>query len=105
MSTSARNRHPIVFVHGLWLHAESWQAWVEFFRHQGYDAMAASWPGDAATTAATRMDPTAVAGYGVAEIAEHVAGQLKGFGRPPILVGHSFGGLIVQNLLGRDPAA
>lgn len=51
------------------------------------------------------MDPTAVAGYGVAEIAEHVAGQLKGFGRPPILVGHSFGGLIVQNLLGRDLAA
>ena len=105
MPTSARIRPPIVFVHGLWLHAESWQAWVEFFREQGYDAIAASWPGDAATTAATRLDPAGVAGYGVTEIAAHIAGQLKGFSRPPILIGHSFGGLIVQNLLGRDLAA
>lgn len=105
MSTSAKTRPPIVFVHGLWLHAESWQPWVEFFRQKGYDAVAASWPGDAATTAATRMDPTRVAGCGVAEVAEHIARQLEGFDRQPILLGHSFGGLIVQNLLGRNLAA
>ena len=105
MSPTDSARMPIVFVHGLWLHAESWNNWVAFFCEQGYNASAASWPGDAATTEATRKNPAAVAGYGVAEIADHIAGQLKAFQRKPILVGHSFGGLLVQNLLGRDLAS
>jgi pimeloyl-ACP methyl ester carboxylesterase len=92
----------IVFVHGLWLHAESWTPWMEFFRGKGYEASAASWPGDSATTDATRANPDALAGKGVAEIADHIAAQLSG---KPILIGHSFGGLLVQNLLGRDLAA
>ncbi len=96
---------PIVFVHGLWLHAESWNNWLEFFRGQGYEAVAANWPGDAATTEATRRNPAAVAGFGVTEIAEHIAGQLKSLARKPILIGHSFGGLLAQNLLGRDLGA
>jgi len=41
----------------------------------------------------------------VTEIADHIAKQLSAFGKRPILIGHSFGGLIVQNLLGRDLAA
>ena len=98
-------KRPLVFVHGLWLHAESWHRWIELFRSSGYDAVAAQWPGDAATTAATRRAAGAVARYGVAEIADHVAEQLKSFDRLPILIGHSFGGLIVQNLLGRGLAA
>jgi pimeloyl-ACP methyl ester carboxylesterase len=95
----------IVFVHGLWLHAESWNKWLEFFRENGYDAIAASWPGDSATAEATRRNPDAVAGYGVAEIADHIAAQFKQFEHKPILIGHSFGGLLVQNLLGRDLGA
>ncbi len=93
----------VVFVHGLWLHGESWQPWIDYFRGEGYEAKAASWPGDGPTTEATRRHPEAVAGYGVAEVADHVAAQLGG--RMPILIGHSFGGLIVQNLLGRNLAA
>src|SRR5205085_8567722 len=46
----------------------------------------------------------AVAGYGVAEIADYIAGQLRALPKQPILIGHSFGGLLVQNLLGRDLA-
>jgi len=105
MSPENSTKMPIVFVHGLWLHAESWNKWLEFFRQNGYDAVAASWPGDAATTEATRRNPDALAGYGVTEIADHIASQLKAFERKPILIGHSFGGLLVQNLLGRDLAA
>ena len=105
MSTAISTQPPIVFVHGLWLHAESWNPWIEFFRGQGYNASAVNWPGDAATTEATRRNPNAVAGYGVTEIADHIAGQLKALAQKPILIGHSFGGLLVQNLLGRDLAA
>lgn len=96
---------PIIFVHGLWLHAESWSNWMEFFRGKGYSTLAASWPGDSETTEATRRNAAAVAGYGVREIADHIAGQFKALVRKPILIGHSFGGLLVQNLLGRDLGA
>jgi pimeloyl-ACP methyl ester carboxylesterase len=95
----------VVFVHGLWLHAESWNNWIRFFREHGYDATAASWPGDSETTAATRKNARALAGYGVGEVADHIAANLRGYNRKPILIGHSFGGLLVQNLLGRDLAA
>ncbi len=103
MNTTTKN--PVVFVHGLWLHAESWNPWIKFFRENGYESVAASWPGDAETTEATRRNADAVAGYGVTEIADYIAGQLKKFERKPILIGHSFGGLLVQNLLGRNVAA
>jgi len=105
MAPNNSTKSPIVFVHGLWLHGESWNKWIEFFRANGYEAVAASWPGDAKTTEATRVNGDAVAGYGVIEIADHIAGQLKMFKTKPILIGHSFGGLLVQNLLGRDLAA
>ncbi len=104
MSLNSSTRNPIVFVHGLWLHAESWNNWIKFFRENGYEAIAASWPGDAETTDATRRKPDAVAGYGVTEIADHIVNQLKAFPQKSILIGHSFGGLLVQNLLGRDLA-
>jgi pimeloyl-ACP methyl ester carboxylesterase len=105
MAPEKTSKTPIVFVHGLWLHAESWNKWVQFFSEKGYQATAASWPGDAESTEATRKNAKAVAGYGVGEIADHIAGQLKAFDKKPILIGHSFGGLLVQNLLGRDLAA
>ncbi len=98
-------RHPIIFVHGLWLHAESWNQWISFFQNSGYDARSAAWPGDGDSTETTRRHADAVAGYGVGEIVEHIAGQLSKFPLRPVLIGHSFGGLIVQNLLGRDLAA
>ena len=31
-------RTPVLFIHGLWLHATSWAAWIELFREAGYDA-------------------------------------------------------------------
>ncbi|PZU91496.1 MAG: alpha/beta hydrolase [Pseudanabaena sp.] len=104
MSPKNTTKMPIVFVHGLWLHAESWNPWIEFFHEHGYDAIAASWPGDAATTEATRKNANAVAGYGVTAIAEHIAKQIKKLDRKPILIGHSFGGILVQKLLGRNLA-
>jgi pimeloyl-ACP methyl ester carboxylesterase len=96
--------NPIVFIHGLWLHAESWDPWIVFFSERGYEASAANWPGDAATTEATRRNPDAVAGFGVGEIADYIAGQIKRLARKPILIGHSFGGLLAQHLLGHDLA-
>ena len=95
----ASDRTPVVFVHGLWLHAESWGPWVDAFGEAGYAASALGWPGDGATVAETRADPDRVAGHGIADVVTHHAHEIGKLDRKPIVVGHSFGGLIAQRLL------
>ena len=98
-------RTPILFIPGLWMHAESWNSWVELFREAGYEPIARSWPGATATVAETRAHPEGMAGQGITEIADHYARIIGSLAAKPIVVGHSFGGLVTQNLLGRGLAA
>ena len=95
----------VVFIHGLWIHSGSWQPWQELFAGRGYETHAPGWPGDAESVAATRADPTGMHGVGVEEATDAYAKFLAGLDERPILVGHSFGGLIAQKLLDRDLAA
>jgi pimeloyl-ACP methyl ester carboxylesterase len=94
-------RTPVVFIHGLWIHGESWRPWIELFRRNGYDAVAAKWPGEAETPEATRKHAAVMPGYGLDEVADFITGQLSLFQEKPVLIGHSIGGLLVQSLLGR----
>lgn len=95
----------IVFIHGLWIHASSWQPWMDFFKQNGYDTLNPAWPGDSATVAECRANPQAIANRGVTEIADSYAKVIATLPQPPIVIGHSFGGLIAQVLLGRGIAA
>jgi len=95
----------VVFVHGLWLHAESWGPWVEHFKAAGYEASAPGWPGDAETVAETRANAERVAGYGIDEVVDHYAAIIRSLETKPIVIGHSFGGLIVQRVHGQGLAA
>jgi non-heme chloroperoxidase len=95
----------ILFIHGLWLHRSSWQAWMEFFNQHGYDTLNPGWPGDGETVADCRANPGPIANRGVTEIADSYAAVIARLAEPPILIGHSFGGLLVQVLLGRGIAA
>jgi pimeloyl-ACP methyl ester carboxylesterase len=96
---------PAVFVHGLWLHATSWQPWLDLFAERGYDPIAPGWPHEPPTVAEARQQPDAVAGLGIEEVADHYAGIIEGLPEPPVIIGHSFGGLIAQKLLGRNLGA
>jgi non-heme chloroperoxidase len=95
----------IVFIHGLWIHTTSWQPWMDFFEQNDYKTLNPAWPGDSATVAECRANPQAIANRGVTEIADSYAKIIAGLAEPPIVIGHSFGGLIAQILLSRGIAA
>ena len=91
-------RVPVVFVHGLWLHSSSWTPWAELFTARGFAAHAPGWPGDAATAAETRANPDAVADVSIAAVTDAYASFISGLPSKPVVIGHSFGGLIAQRL-------
>jgi pimeloyl-ACP methyl ester carboxylesterase len=91
---------PVVFIHGLWLHATSWQPWIDLFTEAGYSPSAPGWPHEAATVEEARAQADAVADLTIDDVTEHYATLIEALPEPPIMVGHSFGGLFVEKLLG-----
>jgi pimeloyl-ACP methyl ester carboxylesterase len=96
---------PVVFIHGLWLHATSWNPWVELFREAGYEPIAPGWPGEPDTVAEAREHPEYVANIGLNDITGHYADIIDGLGGVPVIIGHSFGGLVTEKLLGQGVGA
>jgi pimeloyl-ACP methyl ester carboxylesterase len=78
---------------------------MDFFNQNGYDTLNPAWPGDSDTVAESRANPQAIANRGVTEIADSYAKVIATLPEPPIVIGHSFGGLIAQVILGRGIAA
>ena len=107
MSSNGRNsgKPTIILIHGLWLTPRSWEFWVDRFQKAGYNVMAPSWPGLEGEVEALRSDPTPLKGLKLAKVIDHYVRIITKLPNPPILMGHSFGGLIVQVLLDRGLGA
>jgi non-heme chloroperoxidase len=95
----------ILFIHGLWLHSNTWQPWMDFFSEVGYETLNPGWPGDGSTVQESRQQTEAIANHGITEIADSYAKVIEALPSRPILIGHSFGGLLAQILLGRGIAS
>jgi alpha-beta hydrolase superfamily lysophospholipase len=96
---------PVVFVHGLWLHASSWGPWMDLFRENGYDPIAPNWPGESDSIDETRANPDRVANHGIEDVTEHFRQVIATLPASPVVIGHSFGGLITEKLLGEGIGA
>jgi non-heme chloroperoxidase len=104
-AANASGRQPVVFVHGLWLLSSSWRAWRDLFERRGYSTLAPGWPDDPADIEAARAKPEVFAGKKVGMVADHYAEVIKLLDRRPIVIGHSFGGLLTQKLVGMGVSA
>jgi len=95
---------PVVFVHGLWLLPSSWDPWAELFEEKGFVALTPGWPDDPDTVEEANAHPEVFADKHIGQIADHFDAVVRGLERKPIVIGHSFGGLLAQILAGRGLA-
>ena len=95
----------IVLIHGLWMTPLSWEEWVERFGARGHDVLAPAWPGMDRPVESLRADTASYAHLGVTEVTDHYEKLIRELDSPPIIMGHSFGGLVTQLLLDRGLGA
>jgi pimeloyl-ACP methyl ester carboxylesterase len=96
---------PIVLIHGLWLTPRSWEHWKARFEERGHEVLAPAWPRMDGEVEAIRRDPSVLNGLGVTEIVDHYDRIIRSLDTPPVIMGHSFGGLVTELLLDRGLGA
>ena len=102
---NASGRQPVVFIHGLWLLASSWDGWRAAFEEKGYATIAPGWPDDPDTVEAARRAPEVFAHKRVKQVTDHYLEAIRRLKMKPAVIGHSFGGLIAQRVAGEGAAA
>ncbi len=96
----------IVFIHGAHVTSKCWDRFIPFFEAKGYTCVAPNWPYDDRPIPELRANPAPELGkLGVQEIVAHYAAIVQKMTAPPIIIGHSFGGLFAQLLLDRGLGA
>jgi pimeloyl-ACP methyl ester carboxylesterase len=88
-------RPDILFIHGAFTRGARWRPWVRYFSAAGYRCFAPSLP------AHDPPDPAALAELTFADYVEALARVHATFQTPPIVIGHSMGGLVAQHIAAR----
>jgi pimeloyl-ACP methyl ester carboxylesterase len=95
------DRGPVVFIHGMFMTSLCWEDWLEVFESSGRSVTAFEWPHREAPVAELRArhpDPD-LGRLTLSRIVHDHATRIQAMPAPPVLVGHSMGGLIVQLLV------
>ena len=100
-AANASGRTPVVFIHGLWLLPNSWDRWADLFEGAGYAPLTPGWPDDPNTVAEANQHPEVFADKSITQVADHFDEVIQGLTTRPVVVGHSFGGLLTQIIAGR----
>src|SRR5919109_4519529 len=94
-------RIPMILIHGAWLSARSWESFADYFGQRGFAVSAPEWPRKHGDVEELRGDTEELKGLGVQEIVHHYGALIGELDQPPVLIGHSYGGLFVELLLDR----
>ncbi|HEX2302651.1 MAG TPA: alpha/beta hydrolase [Gaiella sp.] len=105
MSGNSTGPDTIVLIHGLWMTPRSWEEWVSYYEGKGYRVVTPGYPGFEVEVEALREDPSVISSLTVPQTVAHLAGVITELDRPPIIMGHSFGGTLTQLLLDRGCGA
>jgi pimeloyl-ACP methyl ester carboxylesterase len=92
-------RPELLLIHGAFSQAAHFEPWVDYFRAVGYRATAISLPGR------VPFDTEALRRLTFADYGEAVSEAVRRFERPPVVVGHSMGGLLAMNVATRERVA
>ncbi|HZA88407.1 MAG TPA: alpha/beta hydrolase, partial [Acidimicrobiales bacterium] len=95
----------IVLIHGFWVTPRSWEEWIAHYGAKGFTVLAPAYPGFEVEVEALNADPTPIEQVTVPQIMERLEGVVGGLDRPPILMGHSAGGVFAQLLMDRGYGA
>jgi pimeloyl-ACP methyl ester carboxylesterase len=89
----------IVLLHGFWVTPRSWEDWKAHYEAKGYRVLAPAYPGFEVEVEALNADPTPIEQVTVPQIIEHFESVVGALDAPPIIMGHSAGGVFTQVLL------
>lgn len=93
------SKSPILFVHGMFMTGASWRGWKAHFESLGHRCLTPSWPGREGGPAALRATPDgALSSLSLGDVVQAMRSVVETLDEPPILIGHSMGGLVVQLL-------
>lgn len=94
----------VVFIHGLFVSKHCWEPWVARYQARGYTCMPIAYPGRDKPVATLKQNPTdpILSTLTLAEVIDHHVKIIRSLDEKPILIGHSFGGLLTQLMLQRD---
>jgi pimeloyl-ACP methyl ester carboxylesterase len=95
----------IVLIHGFWVTPRSWEEWQAYYQAKGYQVLTPAYPGFEVEVEALRADPTPIENLTVPAVVDHLTQVIGALERPPILLGHSAGGVFTQLLLDRGYGA
>jgi non-heme chloroperoxidase len=104
-TANTSGRTPVVFIHGLWLLPSSWNRWATVFEAAGYTTLTPGWPDDPETVEEANAKPEVFAKKTIGQVADHYADVIGRLTNKPVVIGHSFGGLLTQIVAGRGLAS
>jgi non-heme chloroperoxidase len=101
-AANASGRQWVIFIHGLWLLASSWDRWAAIFEGAGFAPVAPGWPDDPETVEEATAHPEVFDKKKIGQVADHVGDLIGKLNKMPAVLGHSFGGgLLAQIIAGR----
>jgi alpha-beta hydrolase superfamily lysophospholipase len=92
----------IILIHGAWVTPKCWDNFKGYFEKRGYTVLTPAWPGKERSVEEQQRSPDQILlKTGLKEVVEYYTKIVRTESEPPILIGHGFGGFIVQALLDR----